>query len=114
MDYHECSECPVISLTKGVKQALIFTLVLSIKMQIPKSVFRSNRPEVFCKKGVLINFAKFTGKHLRQSLFFNKTFSKFLRKPTLNDFPSCDKFVRTPDPDMVFNLDHESTTIKDM
>ena len=24
------------------------------------------------KKGVLKNFAKFTGKHLRQSLFFNK------------------------------------------
>ena len=33
---------------------------------------RSIRPEVFCKKGVLRNFAKFTGKHLRQSLFFNK------------------------------------------
>ena len=26
-------------------------------------------PEVFCKKGVLKNFAKFTGKHLCQSLF---------------------------------------------
>ena len=33
---------------------------------------RSSRPEVFCKKGVLGNFAKFTGKHLCQSLFFNK------------------------------------------
>ena len=29
-------------------------------------------PEVFCKKGDLKNFAKFTGKHLCQSLFFNK------------------------------------------
>ena len=29
-------------------------------------------PEVFCKKGALRNFAKFTGKHLCQSLFFNK------------------------------------------
>ena len=28
--------------------------------------FRSSRPEVFCKKGVLRNFAKFTGKHLCQ------------------------------------------------
>ena len=27
---------------------------------------------MFCKKGVLTNFAKFTGKHLCQSLFFNK------------------------------------------
>ena len=33
---------------------------------------RSSRPEVFCEKGVLRNFAKFTGKHLFQSLFFNK------------------------------------------
>ena len=29
-------------------------------------------PEVFLRKGVLRNFAKFTGKHLCQSLFFNK------------------------------------------
>ena len=33
---------------------------------------RSSRPEVFCKKGVLRNFAKFTGKHLCQDLLFNK------------------------------------------
>ena len=35
-------------------------------------MYRSSRPEVFCKKGVLRNFAKFTGKHLCQRLFFNK------------------------------------------
>ena len=29
-------------------------------------------PGVFCKKGVLRNFVKSTGKHLCQSLFFNK------------------------------------------
>ena len=34
--------------------------------------YRSSRPEVFCKKGVLRNFAKFTGKHLSQGLCFNK------------------------------------------
>ena len=28
--------------------------------------------EMFYEKGVLKNFAKFTGKHLCQSLFFNK------------------------------------------
>ena len=33
---------------------------------------RSSLPEVFCTKGVLRNFAKFTGKHLCQSLIFNK------------------------------------------
>ena len=31
--------------------------------------FRSSRPEMFYKKGVLRNFVKFTGKHLS---FFNK------------------------------------------
>ena len=34
--------------------------------------FRSSRLGVFCKKRVLRNFAKFTGKLLRQSFFFNK------------------------------------------
>ena len=34
------------------------------------------RSYVFCKKGVLKNFAKFTGKHLCQSLFFNKVAGK--------------------------------------
>ena len=29
-------------------------------------------PEVFCKKGVIRNFVKLIGKHLSQSLFFNK------------------------------------------
>ena len=32
----------------------------------------SSHPEVFCEKGVLKNFAKFTGKHLCQSFFVNK------------------------------------------
>ena len=35
-------------------------------------LFRSSRPEVFCKKGIPKNFPKFTGKHLCQSLFFTK------------------------------------------
>ena len=33
---------------------------------------RSSRPDVLCQKGVLRHFAKFTGKHLCQGLFFNK------------------------------------------
>ena len=36
------------------------------------STFRSSSPGVLCKKVVLRNSAKFTGKHLCQSLFFNK------------------------------------------
>ena len=33
---------------------------------------RCSVKKVFCKKGVLKNFTKFTGKHLCQGLFFNK------------------------------------------
>ena len=40
---------------------------------VPSS--RSSRPDVFCKKGVLRTFAKFTRKYLYQSLF-NKVFLK--------------------------------------
>ena len=40
-----------------------YTLVLKRKKQ---------PPEVYCEKGVLKNFAKLTGKHLFESLFFNK------------------------------------------
>ena len=34
-------------------------------------LLRSSLPEVFCKKGVLKNFAKFTRTHMCLSLFFN-------------------------------------------
>ena len=63
---------------------------------------RSSRPKVFCKKGVLRNFTKFTGKHLCQSLFFNNVAG--LRPATLlkkglwrRCFPvNFVKFLRTP------------------
>ena len=32
---------------------------------------RSSRPEVFCKKSILRNFEKFTGKHLYQGLCYS-------------------------------------------
>ena len=56
-------------------------------------LFTSSRPEVFCKKGVLGNFAKFTGKHLCQSLFFNKVAGgacNFIKKETLAQVFSCE------------------------
>ena len=43
---------------------------------------------MFNKKGVLIDFAKFTGKHLCQSLFFNKVVGlglQFLRTAYLTE-----------------------------
>ena len=55
-------------------------------------ITRSSHPEIFFRKGVLINFAKFTGKHLRQSLFFNQVdlrFATLLKKKTLIQVFSC-------------------------
>ena len=47
---------------------------------------RSSRPEVFFEKGALRNFAKFTGKHLCQSFFFNKvSFSYTVNKDLHGD-----------------------------
>ena len=63
---------------------------------------RSSRTEVFYKTGVLRKFAKFIGKHLCKSLFFNKVAG--LRPATLlkkglwhRCFPvNFAKFLRTP------------------
>ena len=55
----------------------------SLRWQISS---RSSRPEVFCKKSVLRNFAKFTGKYLSQCLFFNKkdlSLLNFIKKEAL-------------------------------
>ena len=49
-------------------------------------------PDVFCKKGVLRNFAKFTGKHLYQRVFFNKKLLKtcnFIKKDSVAQVFSC-------------------------
>ena len=62
---------------------------------------RNSRPDVFCEKGVLRNFEKFTGKHLCQSLFFLKVAGSrpaiLLWKRTWRRcFPlNCAKFLRT-------------------
>ena len=42
---------------------------------------RISRPEVFRREGVVGNFAKFTGKHLCQGLFFNKVEQLSYRTP---------------------------------
>ena len=54
---------------------------------------RCSRSEVFCKNSVLKNFAKFTWKHLCQSLFFNKVAGdacNFIKKETLALVLSCE------------------------
>ena len=58
-------------------------------------LFRSRRPELFCKNAVLRNFPKFTEKDLRQSLFLIKLQASalacnFIKKETLAQVFSCD------------------------
>ena len=53
---------------------------------------KSNLPEVFCYKRVLKYFAKFTEKHLCQSLFFNKIpvdDCNFIKREALMQVFSC-------------------------
>ena len=55
----------ILAYGKNVKFKLFFYILNNF-------FYKSSRLEVFCKKGVLKNFAKFTEKHLCQSIFFNK------------------------------------------
>ena len=83
LHYRKVFECVV---------RLLYVCMLLVEIyQKCVQLFRSSRPEVFCKKDVLRNFTKFTGIHLCQSLFLNKVkkriwhrcfpvnFAKFLR-----------------------------------
>ena len=74
---------------------IYFHLVFNMFFYCPElgNVFQKQPPEVFCKKGVLRNFTKFTGKHLCQSLFFNKVTD--LR-------PACN-FIKKETPAQVFS-----------
>ena len=54
---------------------------------------RSSRPEVFCEKGILRNFAKFTRKYLYQRLFLIKLLAmarNFIKKESLTQVFSCE------------------------
>ena len=51
--------------------------------RISKGTKRSSHPDVFCKKGVLINFAKFTGK-------YQVAACSFIKKETLAQVFSCE------------------------
>ena len=73
---------------------------------------RSSHQSCFIKKGVLRNFTKFTGKHLCQSLFFNKVAGlncrpkacNFIKKETLAQVFSCEFSKNT------FFTEHLQTT----
>ena len=50
--------------------------------------FRSSRPEVFCEKGVLRNFAKFTRNNYARVSFLKAC--NFIKKETLAQLLSCE------------------------
>ena len=52
--------------------------------------FRSSRPEMFCKKAVLRDFPKFTGKYLCQSLFITKVGGQLCLKRDPGTGVSCE------------------------
>ena len=66
--------CLIVNKTAGSSNLCEseFMTSLSIDTEFCCYMYRSSLPEVFCKKGVLRNFATFTGKHRCQSLCFNK------------------------------------------
>ena len=65
------------------------------KIHIMYRTLVSRRPKVSCKKVVLKDFTKFTGKHLCQSLFFNKVWIKnFLKKEKVAQVFSCEFWER--------------------
>ena len=77
------------------------TNIINLSMKLEAFPFKSSRSEIFCKKCFLRNFAKFIGKHLCQSLFFNKVAGRpvTLLKKRLwyRCFPvNFAKFLRTP------------------
>ena len=52
---------------------LLFTSIWAMNLFYDKIIFyRSSHQSCSMKKGALVNFTKFTGKHLCQGLFFNK------------------------------------------
>ena len=78
------------------------TYMIEIFLRKQLTAFKNSHPEVFCKKGVLRNFTKFTGKHLCRSLFFNKVAglrhaTSFKKRLWHRCFPvDFVKFLRTP------------------
>ena len=68
------------------------------KLQFAGAVIRSDKTiksrschqRYYVRKGVVRNFPKFTGKHLCQSLFFNKVACNFIKKETLTQVFSCE------------------------
>ena len=77
---------------------ILLTFTQFFQILIEKDMFRSSNQRCSVTKGVLSNFSKFTGKHLRQILFFNKVAGLLLINRLCHRcFPvNFEKFLRTP------------------
>ena len=89
-----------IHIFKTQEAATVLTILYRVQEIWQYSTnYRSSRPDMFYKKRVLRNFVEFTGKYLRQSLFFNKVAIATLLKKRLwrRCFPvNFTKFLRIP------------------
>ena len=85
-----------ISINKN-KIALVCSICCKLLMRKLKRSERSSHQMCSVRKCFLTNFAKFTGQHLCQSLFFNKIGGRGLKKTLVHLF-SCkfQKFLKTP------------------
>ena len=70
--YLNIKKAKVSSEKAGIELWIKINNQLSFENHISFFCWKASEAEVFCKKGVLRNFTKFTGKHLCQNLFFNK------------------------------------------
>ena len=81
------------------KQILPGIWMISSKWRCTFTILRNSHLEMFCKKGVLKNVAKFTGSHLCRSLYLLKFQTcNCIKKetPTQSCLVNFAKFLRTP------------------
>ena len=97
--YKKCKSYPTVVVIKQKRNICQILLALrevyrmSRSQMLFKIVAEASRPDVFCEKGVLRTFAKFTRKHLCQSLFFNRVAGGaciFIKKENLPQVFSCE------------------------
>ena len=73
IDSKKIKRLPITKNIKSTRDLIKLASLVTFMIFTPYSQKQSlNHLEVLCKKGVLKHFTNFTGKHLCQSLFFNK------------------------------------------
>ena len=93
---------PTLLKSKVIRKMFACYLSLCLKERPLDCLYRSSHHEVFYWKGVLRNFAKFTGKQLYQGLLFNKasrlsSVNSLKKRLCHRCFPVIfAKFLRTP------------------